>query len=60
MKSIEYRAVYQSPSGRVVDNKFEVVAKDINSGFRKAVEKALRDTASRWEIHSVEFVQVLS
>lgn len=60
MKEIEFHVRYQSPSGRPVDNAIDVVARDINSGFRKATDKAIKDAARGWEIVRVEFWQVKS
>jgi hypothetical protein len=60
MKTIEYKAVYQSPTGHIVDNIVQVTARDINSGFRMAVSRALKDCSKRWEIVRVEFQQVTS
>jgi hypothetical protein len=59
MKTIEYKATYQSQSGHAWDTKIIVSARDINSGFRRAVSRALKGLPIRHEIVSVEFVQVL-
>ena len=59
MKTIMFTAVFQSASGHVSEHLIEVRARDINSGFRKATERALRkEPGGRWEIHSLTFSEV--
>jgi len=59
MKLIEYRVTYSEGDEDV----YTVRARDINSGFKKAVALAVKGTAStspRWELARVEFSQVKS
>lgn len=56
MKRIEYRIVYSEGQESVV----AVFARDINSGFTKALALAKRDTPSHWELARIEFSQVTS
>lgn len=62
MKTIEYRVTYAEGHTDIV----RVQARDINSGFTKAVKLARRETTPRrpgdrrWEIAIIEFWTVTS
>jgi hypothetical protein len=45
MQAITYRVVTQAPDGATVIGTVTVEARDINSGFRKAISKALATIA---------------
>jgi hypothetical protein len=69
MKTIEFKAVYNGPDEkgenglwhRPADEIIRVQARDINSGFTKALKKAREPLGSGVvrEIHRIEFWQVL-
>lgn len=52
--TIQYKITYGEGNEYI----YTVQARDINSGFRKAVTEALRGMSS-YDIHSVEFWMVL-
>lgn len=56
MRRIEYRVVYSEGQESVV----AVYARDINSGFTKALALAKKDTPKHWELTKIEFWQVTS
>lgn len=60
MKRIEYRLHYSNANRDPAEEVVAMFARDINSGFRKATDYALRDLAPKWELLKVEFWQVTS
>lgn len=58
MKLIEYTAQYNNARRDPVIETFEVRARDISSGLRKAVALALKSMPRDWELCAVAFSQV--
>lgn len=56
MKRIEYRITFGDGNQYIQ----AVLARDINSGFRKVTAIALRDIKPNYDIHSIEFWMVTS
>lgn len=58
MKIIEFTAQYNNVRRDPVDSTVTVRARNISSGIRKAVNAALKDMPSGWELCAVTFSQV--
>lgn len=51
-----YRATWQrKTSGVTSPEAIRVLARDIHSGFHKAMQRALKDRLADWELVSLEF-----
>jgi hypothetical protein len=57
MKIIIYRAVYDTPSGLVTE-RFRVRARNVDSGWAKAIRLAVAGKPKGWRLHIVEFEAV--
>lgn len=60
MKRIEYRVTYTLNGEEIDATTASVTARDLNSGFRRAVAVALRGLPKGWELYRVEFWRVTS
>lgn len=60
MKRIQFKVTWCDREGVGVEQLATVTARDLNSGFRKAVADALKQFPDEWTLHSVEFWMVLS